>query len=90
MDPTQSQTQVICIKTIGSLDNPAYLFTKHLTRDVIDKHLKCLGFSRQKGRHAIAPKSDYIMENEDEQHTINSKDPGEVKTVRWAALQDQE
>ena len=47
--------QVICIKNIGTLDTPADLFTKYLSRDVIDTHFKFLGFSSQTGRHNMAP-----------------------------------
>ena len=59
--------KIISIKKIGTLENPSDLLTKHLSRDVIDKHLKNLGFAREKGRHHLAPQSDYIKKVEDKQ-----------------------
>ena len=74
----------ICIKTIGTLDNPADLMTKHLSREDIDKHLRNLGFSREDGRHHLAPDSDYIKSHEN----CSNQDQSKIsKKVRWA---DQE
>ena len=82
--------KVISIKKIGTLDKPADLFTKHLPRETIDKHLKFLGFSRQEGRHEIAPRSDYINTKHDEQQTVQHENSGGAKKVRWADLEGRE
>ena len=63
----------ISIKKVGTLDNPAYLLTKHLSREVIDKHLKNLGFKREDGRHDLAPASDYIKNEDDNHEVINDQ-----------------
>ena len=36
-------------------DNPADLLTKHLGRDVVDKHLETMSIMRAEGRAASAP-----------------------------------
>ena len=77
----------IKIRKVGTHDNVAYLFTKHLSRDVIDKHLKQLGFVRQEGRHDLAPQSDYTQNHDDENQHVNHDNQEKAKRVRWA---DQE
>jgi hypothetical protein len=42
---------------IAGSENPADLLTKHLTRDVMDKHMGTLALERQEGRAATAPEA---------------------------------
>ena len=36
-------------------DNVADILTKHVPRDILDKHLKSIGCERRSGRHTLSP-----------------------------------
>jgi hypothetical protein len=42
---------------VAGVDNPADLLTKHLSREVIDRHLETLSLIRQEGRAETAPEA---------------------------------
>ena len=71
--------KIISVKKIGTEENPADLFTKHLSREVIDKHLHKLGFRRESGRHDLAPKSEFISNEiiEDKKKKVSWADQNE-------------
>ncbi len=51
----RSRTKDIELYKIPGTENPADMLTKHLARDVLDKHLGFSGIERRVGRAESAP-----------------------------------
>ena len=78
VNPLWLQTKVadgdIEVQKIGTDDNPADLLTKHLNRDIMDKHVIFLGYTRAEGRHEIAPTSEYNNKEENKVRRADMQD----------------
>jgi hypothetical protein len=46
----------VSIKKVAGTENLADILTKHVDRNILDRHLKSMGFERCIGRHSIMPK----------------------------------
>jgi precorrin-3B methylase len=46
----------VSIKKVAGTENLADILTKHVDRNILDRHLRSMGFERCIGRHSIMPK----------------------------------
>ena len=46
----------VSIRKVAGAENLADILTKHVDRNILDRHLKSMGFERCIGRHSIMPK----------------------------------